>query len=58
MKEERAVKVYKPEILECPKCNSKLKYCYTISNKVIQFTSSKAFRIKNLGYKCPNCNWF
>lgn len=56
MKEERAVKVYKPEILECPKCNSKLKYCYTISNKVIQFTSSKAFRIKNLGYKCPNCN--
>lgn len=51
----RAIKVYKPEILFCPKCKAKLKYCYTISNKVVQFTSGKYFRIKNMGYKCPNC---
>ena len=24
----RAAKIYKPEILVCPKCNSNLKYCY------------------------------
>ena len=51
----RAIKIYKPEILYCPKCKAKLKYCYTVSNKVVQFTSGKYFRIKNLGYKCPNC---
>lgn len=51
----RAIKVYKPEILICPKCKAKLKYCYTVSNKVVQFTSGKYFRIKNMGYKCPNC---
>ena len=53
---ETAVKIYKPEILACPFCNSALKYKYTISNKVVQFTSGKIFRIKNLGYGCLNCN--
>ena len=52
----KATKIYKPEILTCPICNKQLKYCYTISNKVIQFSSGKTIRIKNLGYKCPNCN--
>lgn len=51
-----ATKIYKPEILICPKCNSNLKYVYAISNKVINFSSGKQIRIKNLGYKCPNCN--
>ena len=48
-------KVYKPEILSCPKCKSKLAYCYTVSNKLVYFTSGKRIRIKNLGYKCPAC---
>ena len=54
--EEIASKIYKPEILTCPKCGNSLKYKYTISNKVVQFTSGKYFRIKNLGYGCPYCN--
>lgn len=54
--EEIAAKIYKPEILNCPKCGNSLKYKYTISNKVVQFTSGKYFRIKNLGYGCPYCN--
>lgn len=49
-------KNHKPEILVCPLCGSKLVYRYTVSNKLIQFTSGKVFRIKNLGYSCPNCN--
>lgn len=53
---EKAVKIYKPEILICPKCKSSIKYNYTVSNKVVQFTSGKYFRIKNLGYSCPSCN--
>ena len=52
----KATKIYKPELLTCPICNNNLKYCYTISNKVVQFSSGKTIRIKNLGYKCPNCN--
>ena len=58
MKENQfnATKIYKPEILTCPICNKQLKYCYTISNKVVQFSSGKTIRIKNLGYKCPSCN--
>ena len=52
----RAVKIYKPEVLNCPKCQSRLKYNYTISNKVVQFTSGRIFRIKNMGYSCPCCN--
>ena len=52
----KTVKIYKPEILICPKCKSNLKYVYTISNRIVQFSSGKAFRIKNMGYKCPNCN--
>ncbi len=54
--EEIASKIYKPEILICPVCGGTLKYRYTVSNKVVQFTSGKYFRIKNLGYGCPNCN--
>ena len=49
-------KVYKPEILTCPICNAKLAYCYTVSNKLVYFTSGKRMRIKNLGYKCNECN--
>lgn len=52
----KATKIYKPEILSCPICNNNLKYCYTVSNKVVQFSSGKTIRIKNLGYKCPSCN--
>lgn len=51
-----ATKIYKPELLTCPKCNSNLKYVYAISNKVVNFSSGKQIRIKNLGYKCPLCN--
>ena len=54
--ETKVVKIYKPEILLCPKCKEKLKYTYTVSNKVVQFTSGKAVRIKNMGYLCKNCN--
>ena len=54
--EEIAVKIYKPEILKCPKCKSALKYKYTLSNKVVQFTSGKYFKIRNLGYGCEKCN--
>lgn len=54
--EEIASKIYKPEILTCPKCGSSLKYKYTVSNKVVQFTSGKYLRIKNLGYGCLNCD--
>ena len=54
--EEIAAKIYKPEILSCPFCGGPLKYRYTVSNKVVQFTSGKIFRIKNLGYGCNVCN--
>lgn len=47
-------KIYKPEINFCPLCGSKLKYRYTISNKVIQFSNGKFIRVKNLGYSCKN----
>lgn len=53
---ENAVKNYHPEIMNCPFCNTKLKYCYAVSNKAVQFTSGKCFRIRNFGYKCPSCN--
>ena len=52
----KAVKIYKPEIMLCPRCKNSLKYVYTVSNRVVQFSSGKIFRIKNMGYKCPNCN--
>ncbi len=52
----KATKIYKPEILTCPLCGKPLKYCYTVSNKVVQFSSGKTIRIKNLGYKCPSCD--
>ena len=54
--EAKSVKVYKPEIMNCPKCGTKLVYVYTVSNKVIQFSSGKVMKIKNMGYKCPCCN--
>lgn len=47
-------RVYKPEIENCPLCNTRLKYRYTVSNKVIQFSGGETYRIKNLGYSCPN----
>ena len=51
-------KIYKPEISKCPICGSKLKYKYTISNKVIQFYNGHYTRVKNLAYSCTNeeCN--
>lgn len=49
-------KNYKPEILSCPFCCSKLSYRYTVSNKLVQFSNGKIFRIKNLGYGCVKCN--
>lgn len=52
----KAVKIYKPEIMLCPRCKNNLKYVYTVSNRVVQFSSGKIFRIKNMGYKCPVCN--
>lgn len=47
-------KTYKPEIERCPLCGSKLKYRYTVSDKVIQFSHGEQRRIKNLGYSCKN----
>ena len=54
--EPKSVKIYKPEIMNCSKCGSKLVYVYTLSNKVIQFSSGRVMKIKNMGYKCPSCN--
>ncbi len=51
---KEVIRIYKPELSNCPLCNSKLVYRYTTSNKVIQFSNGKKFRIKNLGYSCPN----
>lgn len=48
-------KNYKPEILCCPICNTKLVYRHSVSNKLIYFTSGKRIRIRNLGYSCPSC---
>ena len=52
---ERSCKSYKPEVMCCPKCKTKLIYKHAISNKVIQFSSGRFIRIKNLGYACPCC---
>lgn len=46
---------YKPEILCCPKCCTKLVYRYALSNRTVYFTSGKQIRVHNLGYSCPNC---
>ena len=48
-------KNYKPEILICPKCNTKLKYLHSISAKTLTFTQGKTTFVKNLGYICPKC---
>lgn len=53
---ENAVKNYHPEIMTCPFCKAKLIYRHAISNKTVQFTSGKYFRVRNLGYSCPKCN--
>ena len=49
-------KNYKPEIISCPKCNRQLKYCYSVSSKTVIFSNGKKVFVRNLGYKCPNCN--
>lgn len=48
-------KVYKPEVMTCPKCGTKFKYAFTTSNKVVQFSTGQYRKIKNLAYRCPNC---
>ncbi len=48
-------KNYKPEILYCPFCNTKLVYRHSVSNKLIYFTNGRRIRVRNLGYSCPNC---
>lgn len=53
---ENLCKSYKPEILCCPICKTKLVYKHAISNKVIQFSNGRFIRIKNLGYSCPSCD--
>ncbi len=50
-----ASKYYKPEIMACPKCASKLTYRHAVSNRLIYFTNGKRIRIHNLGYSCPKC---
>lgn len=52
---ENLCKSYKPEILNCPFCKTKLIYKHAVSNKVIQFSNGRFIRIKNLGYACPKC---
>ena len=49
-------KNYKPEILTCPKCGSKLVYKYAVSNKNVNFSNGKIFKIRNLAYGCRYCN--
>ncbi len=51
---ENRPKIYKPEISVCPFCESKLKYRYAVSNKVIQFSHGEKRLIRNLGYSCSN----
>lgn len=53
---ERSCKIYKPEIMSCPFCDTKLIYKHALSNKIVQFSNGRYIRIKNLGYYCPNCN--
>lgn len=53
---EKISKNYKPEILLCPICGSKLSYRHTVSDKLVYFSNGKRLRIKNLGYGCPRCN--
>lgn len=48
-------KYYKPEILICPKCGSKLVYRHSVSSKFIYFTNGKHRHVCNLGYSCSAC---
>ncbi len=50
-----ASKYYKPEVLTCPKCKSKLIYRYAISKKTVCYSNGKKSKIHNLAYSCPNC---
>lgn len=50
-----ASKYYKPEILCCPKCKSKLVYRYAISNRTVCYSNGKQSKIHNLAYSCPVC---
>lgn len=47
------VKYFKPEISNCPACQSKLEYCHTVSKKTIS-TLSGVKTIVNMGYRCSN----
>ena len=38
---ENLCKSYKPEILNCPFCKTKLIYKHAVSNKVIQFSNGR-----------------
>lgn len=53
---ERSCKIYKPEIMACPFCGTKIIYKHALSNKIIQFSNGRYIRIKNLGYYCPKCD--
>ncbi len=48
-------KNYKPEILVCPKCETKLNYLYASSARTITFSLGKKRYVKNLAYICPTC---
>ncbi|MCM1130148.1 MAG: hypothetical protein NC310_03855 [Roseburia sp.] len=48
-------KYYKPEVLCCPKCGSKLVYRHAVSKRLVYFTSGKRIRVHNLGYGCNTC---
>lgn len=48
-------KYYSPEILFCPKCDSKLSYRYAVSKRLVYFTNGKQVHVHNLGYSCPKC---
>lgn len=48
-------KYYKPEILSCPKCKSKLIYRYAISKRTIYYSNGRQSKIHNLAYSCPEC---
>lgn len=52
---KQVCKNYKPEILTCPICSTKLIYRHTVSDKLVYFSNGKRIRIKNLGYSCPKC---
>lgn len=44
---------FRPEINVCPHCQSKLKFCHTVSRKVVS-TLTGVKKIINMGYRCGN----